>query len=173
MKTNVIILSLVLLMVGSIALEAQSLKIGYTNTDYILSKLPEAKQIESELKTHRDQLGAQLKSKQEEFERKYQSFIDGQATMTDVVKNDVQTELQGLQQSIKKFTTDAEKSMQNKQMQLLAPVYEKIDGGIKEVANEKGFSHVFSNGVLLYATEENDISDLVLANLGVTINTNQ
>ena len=102
MKTNVIILSLVLLVVGSIALEAQSLRIGYTNTDYILSKLPEAKQIESELKTHRDQLGAQLKSKQEEFERKYQSFIDGQATMTDVVKNDVQAELQGLQQSIKK-----------------------------------------------------------------------
>ena len=173
MKTNVIILSLALLVAGSLAVEAQSLKVGYTNTDYILSKLPEAKQIESELKTHRDQLGAQLKSKQEEFERKYQSFIDGQATMTDVVKNDVQTELQGLQQSIKKFTTDAEKSMQNKQMQLLAPVYEKIDGGIKEVANEKGFSHVFSNGVLLYATEENDISDLVLANLGVTTNTNQ
>jgi len=172
MKANVIILSLALLVAGSFAVEAQSLRIGYTNTDYILSKLPEAKQIESELKTHRDQLGAQLKSKQEEFERKYQSFIDGQATMTDVVKNDVQVELQGLQQSIQKFATDAEKSMQNKQIQLLAPVYEKIDGGIKQVAKEQGFSHVFSNGVLLYATTENDISDLVLANLGVTTSTN-
>ena len=172
MKTNVIMLSLALLVAGSLAVEAQSLKVGYTNTDYILSKLPEAKQIESELKTHRDQLGAQLKSKQEEFERKYQSFIDGQATMTDVVKNDVQVELQGLQQSIQQFTAEAEKSMQNKQIQLLAPVYEKIDGGIKQVAKEQGFSHVFSNGVLLYATEENDISDLVLANLGITSGTN-
>ena len=172
MKTNVMILSLALLVAGTLAVEAQSLKVGYTNTDYILSKLPEAKQIESELKTHRDQLGAQLKSKQEEFERKYKSFIDGQATMTDVVKNDVQVELQGLQQSIQKFATDAEKSMQNKQVQLLAPVYEKIDGGIKQVAKEKGFSHVFSNGVLLYATKENDISDLVLVNLGVTTGTN-
>ena len=172
MKTHAIMLSLALMVVGSLAAQAQTLRIGYTNTDYILSQLPEAKQIESELKTHRDQLGAQLKSKQEDFERKYQSFIDGQATMTDVVKNDVQTELQALQQSIQTFATEAEKSLQNKQIQLLAPVYEKIDGGIKEVAKEKGFSHVFANGVLLYATQENDISDLVLAKLGISTSTN-
>ena len=172
MKAYTILLSLTLMVIGTLAIQAQTLRIGYTNTDYILSKLPESKQIESELKTHRDQLGAQLKSKQEEFERKYQSFIDGQATMTDVVKNDVQTELQSLQGSIQKFATEAEKSMQNKQIQLLAPVYEKIDGGIQEVAKEKGYSHVFANGVLLYATQENDISDLVLAKLGVETSTN-
>ena len=172
MKAYTILLTVTLMVMGSLGLQAQSLKIGYTNTDYILSKLPEAKQIESELKTHRDQLGAQLKSKQQEFERKYQSFIDGQATMTDVVKNDVQNELQSLQESIHKFATEAEKSLQNKQVQLLTPVYEKIDGGIKEVAKEKGFSHVFANGVLLYATQENDISNLVLAKLGVETSTN-
>ena len=167
MKLKNLFLMLTLMVAGALTVQAQTLKIGYTNTDYILSKLPEAKQIESELKTHRNQLGAQLKSKQEEFERKYQSFVEGQATMTDVVKNDVQVELQALQQSIQKFAAEAEKSMQNKQVQLLAPVYERIDGSIKAVAEEQGFSHVFSHGVLLFATEENDISDLVLAKLGV------
>ena len=172
MKANTILCSVALMVLGTFAVQGQGLKIGYTNTDYILSKLPEAKQIESELKTHREQLGAQLQSKQQEFERKYQSFIDGQATMTDVVKNDVQSELQELQASIQKFASEAEKSMQNKQIQLFAPVYEKIDGGIKEVAKEKGFSHVFAQGVLLFATTENDISDLVLAKLGVETTSN-
>jgi outer membrane protein len=172
MKPKNLWLLMVLMTAGSFTLQAQAPKIGYTNTDYILSKLPETKQIESDLKTHRNQLGAQLKSKQEEFERKYQSFIDGQATMTDVVKNDVQTELQALQESIQKFAAEAEKSMQNKQVQLLAPVYEKIDGGIKEVAKEHGYSHVFSQGVLLFATEEFDISDLVLTKLGVETTSN-
>jgi outer membrane protein len=92
--------------------------------------------------------------------------------MTDVVKNDVQTELQALQESIQKFAAEAEKSMQNKQVQLLAPVYEKIDGGIKDVAKEHGYSHVFSQGVLLFATEEFDISDLVLTKLGVETTSN-
>ena len=125
MKANTLLISFALMVLGALTVQAQTLKIGYTNTDYILSKLPEAKQIESELKTHRDQLGAQLQSKQQELERKYQSFVDGQATMTDVVKNDVQNELQELQSSIQKFASEAEKSMQNKQVQLLAPVYEK------------------------------------------------
>ena len=172
MKANKILLSLCFMVVGTLAMQAQALKIGYTNTDYIISKLPEAKQIESELKTHREQLGAQIQSKRQEFERKYKSFVDGQATMTDVVKNDVQNELQELQASIQKFAAEAEKSLQNKQIQLLTPVYEKIDGGIKEVAKEQGYSHVFAQGVLLFATAEYDISDLVLAKLGVETSTN-
>lgn len=172
MKANTLFLLIGLMFASTLVNQAQSLKIGYTNTDYILSKMPETKQIESELNTHMNQLGAQLKSKQEEFERKYQSFIDGQATMTDVVKSDVQSELQALQASIQKFAAEAEKSMQNKQIQLLAPVYEKIDGGIMEVAKEQGYSHVFSHGVLLFATRENDISDLVLAKLGIDTTSN-
>jgi len=172
MKVRTILLLTTMMVAGVMTSQAQGLKIGYTNTDYILSKLPEAKQIESDLKTHREQLGTQLRSKQQEFERKYKSFVDGQATMTDVVKRDVQVELQGMQESIQKFAQEAEKSMQNKQVQLLAPVYEKIDGGIKEVAKEHGFSHVFSQEVLLYATKENDISDLVLAKLGVETSAN-
>jgi outer membrane protein len=172
MKPKKLLLLGLFVAAGAFSLQAQALKIGYTNTDYILSKLPETKQIESDLKTHRNQLGAQLQSKQEEFERKYKSFVDGQATMTDVVKNDVQIELQALQESIQKFAAEAEKSMQNKQVQLLAPVYEKIDGGIQEVAKEHGYSHVFSQGVLLYATEEFDISDLVLTKLGVETTSN-
>lgn len=166
MKAYTLLLTTVLVL-GSLSLQAQGLKIGYTNADYILSKMPEAKQIESELKTHQEQLGVQLKSKREEFERKYQSFLDSQATMTDVVRNDVQQELQTMQQSIQKFASEADRSLKNKQIQLLSPVYQKIDSIIQSVALEHGFSHVFSNETLLYATEENDISNLVLAKLGI------
>ncbi len=166
MKAIRLIVVAVLVMFGYSA-SAQGLKIGYTNADYILSKLPEAKQIESDLKTHQEQLGSQLKSKQEEFERKYQYFMETQNTMTEVVRNDAQQELQTMQASIQKFAGEAEQSIKNKQLQLLSPIYEKIDSTIKVVAKEHGFSHVFNNGALLYASKENDISDLVLVKLGV------
>ena len=58
------------LMAATVSAQTASLKIGYTNVDYILSKLPEAQQIESELKTHEEQLGAQLQAKMKEFEEK-------------------------------------------------------------------------------------------------------
>lgn len=166
MKANAILITAALVL-GSFSLQGQGLKIGYTNADYILSKMPEAKQIESELKTHQEQLGAQIKSKRTEFEQKYQSFTDNQKTMTEVVRNDSQRELQTMQESIQKFASEADRSLKNKQIQLLSPVYQKIDSTIQIVALEHGFSHVFSNESLLYATEENDISNLVLAKLGI------
>ena len=56
---------------------AQSqIKIGYTNAEYILSFLPEAKQIESELKDYQKQLSTQMDSKMQEFQTKAQAFQD-------------------------------------------------------------------------------------------------
>lgn len=165
--------SICCLMVFSTNAQSANLKIGYTNVDYILSQLPEAKQIESQLKTHEEQLGAQLQSKMKEFEDKYKSFMETQESLTPVVRNDKQTELQTLQTNIQQFQQDAEKSLQQKQVELLKPAYEKIQTSIDVVAKENGFTHVFSNDaggvpILLFATEDDDISKLVLANLGVT-----
>jgi outer membrane protein len=168
MKANTLLLT-ILCLLGAASLQAQELKIGYTNADYILSQMPEAKQIESELKTHQEQLAAQLQSKQEEFQRKYDYFNKTAETMTEVVRNDAQRELQAMQANLQKFASEADQSIKNKQVQLLSPVYEKIDSTIKEVAAENGFSHVFSNGALLYASAENDISNLVLAKMGIPV----
>ena len=175
MKLIKVFLTLSALCLVAVTTNAQStsLKIGYTNVDYILSKLPEAKQIESELKTHEEQLGAQLQAKMKEFEEKYKTFMETQETLTPVVRNDKQNELQTLQTNIQKFQQEAEKSLQQKQVELLKPAYEKIQNSIDQVAKENGFTHIFSNDaggvpILLYATEQDDISNLVLANLGVS-----
>ncbi len=176
MKLNKLSLIVGLLALASFSVQAQSseLKIGYTNVDYILSKLPEAKQIEADLKTHEEQLGNQLQTKMKEFEEKYKTFMDNQESMDPVILNDKQTELQTLQASIQKFQQEAERSLQQKQVELLEPAYKKIQNTIDEVAKENGYTHVFSNAsggvpVLLYAEEEDDISNLVLAKLGVTV----
>lgn len=177
MKLSRLFLTLGICLVGLISVQAQSseLKIGYTNVDFILSKLPELKQIESELKTHEEQLGAQLQSKMKEFEDKYKLFVEAseQGNMDPVILSDKQTELQNLQTSIQKFQQEAEQSLQKKQQELLDPAYKKIQSSIDAVAKENGYTHIFANAnagapILLYAQEEDDISNLVLAKLGIS-----
>ena len=46
---------------------AQELKIGYTNTDYILSFLPETKQVQSEVQAYGTQLQNQLQLEMEKL----------------------------------------------------------------------------------------------------------
>jgi len=157
--------------IATLGLMAQ-LKIGYTNADYILSLMPEAKQIESDLTSYETQLQNQLQAKYTEFQSKAADYQQNAADMIDAVRADKENELQNMQVEIQKFEQQAQASLTNKRNELIAPAYEKIGTAIEQIAKENGYSHIFSSGspgfnVLLYAREEDNVSDLVLKKLGI------
>lgn len=158
--------------VASHAQAQAPLKIGYTSVEYVLSQMPESKQIESDLKAYNSQLEAQLKSKYQEYQTKGEAYQKGAATMTDLVKADKEKELQGLQQSIQEFQRSAEQSLQQKQQALLKPALDKLQKNIDAVADENGYTYVLNSDgaspVLLHGPKDGDISDLVLKKMGIT-----
>ena len=92
--------------------------------------------------------------------------------MTDLIRADKQEELQNLQASIQKFQTEAQTSIAQREADLFKPLFEKISNAINVVSERENFTHVFSAGgpgvdVLLYAKPTDDISNLVLAELGI------
>ncbi|KAA9331543.1 OmpH family outer membrane protein [Hymenobacter busanensis] len=154
---------------------AGPLKIGYTNVDYVLSQMPESKQIESQLKDYSTQLKNQLDTKVAEYRTKGEAYQKGAATMTDVIRADKEKELTNLQQSIQEFQQNAEQSVQQKQQQLLKPVLDKVQKTIDAVSEKNGYTYVFNSDagygttpILLHGPKDGDISDLVLKEMGVT-----
>lgn len=149
-------------------------KIGYAESDYILSQLPEFKKIESELKTHGAQLENQMKAKYDDYQSKLKAYQGMPATTPEAIKADKERELAALQENMQKFQQDAQSSFQKKQTDLMDPIYKKIGKAIEEVAKENGFSFIISpqvaNGgdILMYSDDKFNISDLVLKKLGVT-----
>lgn len=63
----------------------------------------------------------------------------------------------------------AQQAMENKQSELLAPIYKKVIDAIKEVSKEKGYTHVFNKEVFLVAPDADDILPLVAQKLKVTL----
>lgn len=166
------IVSALLLVVG-VAVHAQGPKIGYTNADYILSLLPEAKQIEAELKSLETQLQKQLEAKYTDLQAKISDYQQNAGTLAAEVRTLKEEEINNLQTGIQDFQTKAENTMVNKRNELLAPAYEKIGKAIEAVALENGYDFIFSAGspgldILLYAKQETDVSDLILKKLGIT-----
>ncbi|TYZ12465.1 OmpH family outer membrane protein [Hymenobacter lutimineralis] len=150
-------------------------KIGYTNVDYVLSQMPESKQIESQLKDYSTQLENQLKAKYQEYQTKGEAYQKGAATMAEPVRADKEKELQSLQQSIQEFQRNAEASVQQKQQALLKPVLDKLQKNIDAVADENGYAYVLNSDagygttpILLHGPKDGDISDLVLKKMGIT-----
>lgn len=168
---------LILLGILGLAVQAQTSeiqKIGYADWDYIFSQMPEFKQIESELKTHGDQLQNQLQAKYKDYETKLKAYQSGAASMVDAVRKDKENELTQLQENIQKFQQDAQSSISNKQEQLMGPVFTKVGKAIEEVAKEQGYAFIINpqiiggGDVLLYNDEKYDISAAVLKKMGIT-----
>jgi outer membrane protein len=167
---------LIVFAVGFAAAQAQTptpSKIGFADPDYILSQMPEYKQIDAELKSTTTQLRNQIDTKAQEFQKKLKDYQDNMNTMIDAVRANTERELEQLQTNLQKLQQDAQTSIQNKQLQLLQPVNEKIGKAIADVAKENGYTLIVNAraggfDVVLYGDDNIDLSDLVLKKMGIT-----
>ena len=168
---------LFVLAIGTLTTQAQtptaSSKIGFADVDYIFSQMPEAKQIDTELKSTQSQLKNQIDGKVSEFQKKLADYQANLNTMLDAVRQNTERELQQLQENLQKLQQDAQVTIDTKRGQLMEPVYKKVGKAIEDVAKENGYTFVLNQqidglDVILYGDENNDVSDLVLKKLGVT-----
>ena len=150
-------------------------KIGYTNVDYVIGKLPESKKMQNELEVTKAQLDKSLGDMYKEAQDKYENYQKNGANMTDVIRADKEKELQGLQTRIQEMQTSAQNSLQNKQQQLLEPILAKVNTAIQDVGKENGFLYILNmdagantTPIILYAgSEEMAVTNLILRKLGV------
>lgn len=174
MKNRLLLTLACVLVLSNLQAKDKPLKIGYTNLDYILSLLPETKGIEADYKSFEKQVKNRLEAKVGEFQEKLQALEKGYEAMTDSVKKQKEAELLQLKSGLEQLQIESQESLANKHVELLKPVYEKIQQTIEGVAKENGYTHVFNAEtgevfILLYAAEEYDISDLVLKKLGIPL----
>jgi outer membrane protein len=152
-------------------------KIGFINADYILSQMPEAKQVEEDLKNTQKQYETLYQGKVKEFQDKLAVFekLNADPKTADIIKQDKEKELQNLQTSIQEFQQNSQSSLQKKQAQLLQPLLKKVEERMHEVATENAFTYVFNYDagmgtapILLHYPADANMSDLVLKKMGIT-----
>lgn len=149
-------------------------KTGYTNVEYIISKLPEVKKIADDLEKQKKQYDNAYEQKAKEFQDKYTAYQKNGSTMPDIIKKDKEKELETMQAAIQELQQNAQKDLQTKQGQLIQPVYVKVYSAIQNVAEENGYKFIFNTGDsnqmrnLLVAPSDGDVSELVLKKLGST-----
>lgn len=171
MKVKVILSTLALLCVGFVA-QAQNVKIGYTNVEFIMDIMPEMEQIGADIQDYQTQLQTNIQTKAEDFQRQVQTYQQAAQTMTEEARAAKEQELQTLQGTLQKYEQDAQTSYQRKLGELLEPVQTKVINAINTVAAENDYTHIFAetagqSPVLLYTKEEDKFTELVLAKLGL------
>jgi outer membrane protein len=89
--------------------------------------------------------------------------------LTDLVKTNKEQELADMQGRIANFQQQAQVQLQEKQVELLNPIIEKVTAAINEVAKAQGFVYVYDVRTLIYfdATKSTDVAPLVKTKLGL------
>jgi outer membrane protein len=145
-----IIFSLVVL-IAAISFPAKSqqsaVKVGYADINYIMSQMPEAKDIEAELTNTENQLKAQLDAKQQKLQKQYSDYITNRESMPDTAIVKAEEEFEVTRADLEQFRSNAQSTLENKQKLLMAPLYLKVSRAISEVAKENGFSMIITNRI--------------------------
>jgi outer membrane protein len=121
------------------------------------------------MQDYQKSLENQLKAMQNELETKYTDFTANQATMSELIKQTKQKELQDLNGRIEAFQTSAQQDLQNKEQEVLKPIVDKAKKAIEDVAKENGYTYIFDAGVgvLLYNDGSDNILPLVKKKIGI------
>ena len=164
---KIILLIACSIITGSVA-QAQQ-KLGYINSAELLELMPEAKKADSSLKTYAKSYQDQLEAMSKDYQKKVQEFQAQEKTMTDAVKEVKYKEIQQLQERIQSTDQSAQEKVAGKKQELFAPILEKADKAIKDVAKANNYDYIFdaSAGALLYTKESDNILPLVKSKLGI------
>lgn len=148
MKKLVKLLFAVVLTMGvSFGVNAQSLKIGHVDSAAIMEIMPERTQLEQDLQAYAKELESELQAMAVEYQNKLQDYQANQATMSNLIRQSKEKEIIDLETRINEFRANADVAIQNKQVELITPLIEKVQKAVDAVGQENGFTYILDKSV--------------------------
>lgn len=170
MKRGVLLIGLVLsIMAMSFETQAQA-KFGYINSLELLSLMPGVKTADAQLAKMQEEYGAKIQSYQTTYQEKYVEIQKNADQLSEVTLEAELKDLADLENRIVQFQQTAQQALATEREKLFAPILERANNTVQEVAKSNGFSYIFDaapGSGLLYAPEGENILPLVKAKLGL------
>jgi outer membrane protein len=114
-------------------------KFGHVNTQEIIQAMPEYTAAKNEIDKLTAQYEADLKSMQDELQKKADAFDKEQATLPDNIKQRRQTELQEMYQKIQQSYQDNQQALQKASQEKMQAITAKVLDAIKAVGQAGDF----------------------------------
>lgn len=178
MKKPFLVLSFVALgLLGMTPAAWAQQKIAYVDSQYIYGKYPEFATAQQKLDRIAQDWQQELEQKQQEIEELFQEYQARELLYTQEERQRKRQEIMDSEAQVERLRTQyfgPEGDLFRQQEQLLKPIQEKVLAAIEEVAEAEGYDYVFDKSgdfIFLFAREQYDLSNDVLEELGIEIET--
>ncbi len=176
---RVTLLSLLsLLAFGAIDARAQQ-TIGYIDSDYILERTPEFATVQQQLDRLASEWQKELDDMRRDLDNRFREYQDRELLYTNEERQRRRQEIVRAEDELERLRVKyfgPEGDIFVQQEQLMRPLQERILAAIEEVATAEGYDYVFDTAgefLFMFRREQYNLSDLVLRELGIDVESTQ
>src|SRR5947209_6054589 len=143
-------------------------KLGYISSQDMIKAMPEYKMADTALAQYQDALNQQYAELVQDFNKK-DSLLQSRDTFrySKAKLELMHRDQQALYQRLQGWQQQTQQLYQQKQNELMGPIYNKVRAAINTVAKENGYAYVFVKEQLQAFPPGDDIEPLVRKKLGL------
>jgi len=154
-------------------------KIGYVDTEYVLKKMPEYTTVQQKLDKLEQQWRQEIEKKRKEVQKLEQEFEARELLYTEEERTRKQEAIEKARKEVEQlrqqyFGPDGQ--LYSRQQELMRPIQKRVLEAAESVATDAGYDYIVDKKgetLFLYAKAEHDLSDRVLRELGINVETDE
>ena len=145
-----IVLTWMMVLVGLVAyaqdtqVAQPALKFGYLSYDSVLQAMPSYAQMQADMEELRIKYEAELKRVEDDFNRKYEEFLDGQTAFPKTILQKRQSELQEMMDRNIAFKKESQRLLEKAEADAKAPIQEALNSALVAIGTERGYAFILN-----------------------------
>ncbi|MDO1448811.1 OmpH family outer membrane protein [Rhodocytophaga aerolata] len=169
-----IILAVLFSVCSILPLQAQ--KFGYIDTDFILSKMPDATKAQSEIEAFASKWQREIQAKYDEVNQMEQDFRAEEILLTDEMRSQRLLAIEQKKKEVSEYNNKVfgfEGMLYLKKKELMQPLRDQIYEAVQKVVKTRKLEFMFDKAadlVMIYSDPRHDYSDYILEELGLAEN---
>lgn len=134
---------LIVLGVLSLTANAQT-RFGYFSFDNVLKSMPDYVMAQRSIDDLRQKYDAEMKRAEDEFNSKYEEFLDVQKDLVPAILCKRQAELQEMMQKNINFKNESQRLLKQAEADAFAPVKNKLYNALTKVGQAQGYAFILN-----------------------------
>ncbi len=147
---------------------AADLKIGYVDINGVALQSTWGKRVVEQLKKEQEKLSGDFELKAKTFKTAKEEYDKKKDVMDDKTKTKKQAELQTMAAELEKLASESSQQYNKQAQEVKAPLFQKITEILSKIGKDDKYDFIFEKGSLPYASDKNDLTKRVAAELDKT-----
>ena len=130
-----------------VQLQAPVLKFGYLSYKGVLESMPQYILMRNDMEQLRSKYEAEQKRVENDFNTKYEEFLDGQASFPKTILQKRQSELQEMLDKNIAFKKESQKLLAKAEAEALAPLKAQLAEALARIGQERGYAFILNTDI--------------------------